>query len=248
MKKMRLPLFALLTLLLAVAMACSLINLLNPPQPPVPTEEIETPVIEPTEPDPEPTPTDEPGPPLEPTETPPEPGQIAYVFEGNIWRYLVDSGEMIQLTFDGVADSYEGGYGSPLFSADGRYLSYMKNDVSFLHNLQDNSVISLPVMIFQWSRTQPATFYAASGSFTCPAVEDLEDQALISFDLLRYDADDPVTPPVMATIGGGLKFPQTISDDEQYASILYCACYSECGSYVVWHLPSATAMASPTDV
>jgi hypothetical protein len=248
MKQKRLPLLVLLTVFLAIAMACSLLDLLNPPQPPVPTEEIETPVIEPTEPEPVPTMTDEPGPPLEPTEAAPQRGQIAYVSDGNIWRYLVDSGEMIQLTFDGVADSYEGGYGLPLFSADGRYVSYMKGDLSYLHNLQDNSVVSLSVMIFQWSRTQPATFYAAQGGFMCPDVENLEDQELISFDLLRYDADDPVTPPPMATIGGGLKFPQTISDDEQYASILYCACYSECGSYVVWHLPSGTAMASPADV
>jgi hypothetical protein len=250
MKKSRLLLFVLLTLLLTVAMACSLLDLLTPPPTPAPTEEIETPVIEPTEPEPEPepTPTDEPGPPLEPTEIPPQRGQIAYASDGNIWRYLVDSGEMIQLTFDGVADSYEDAYSQPLFSADGLYISYMKNNVSYLHNLTDNSVVSLPVMIFQWSRTQPATFYAAQGSFTCPAVENLEDQELISFDLLRYDADDMVTPPAMATIGGGLKFPQAISDDEQYASIMYCACYSECGSYVIWHLPTATAMSSPADV
>jgi hypothetical protein len=252
MKKTRLLLFTLLTLLLAVAMACSLLDLLNPPPTPVPTEEVATTVIEPTESEPEPTaeptPTDEPEPTLEPTEIPPNRGQIAYVADGNVWRYLVDSGEMIQVTFDGVADSYEGGYGSPLFSADGRYLSYMKNNVSYLHNLADNSVVSLPVMIFQWSQTQPATFYAAQGSFTCPAVEDLENQELISFDLLRYDADDPVTPLLLATIGGGLKYPQAISDDEQYLSVLNCACYSECGTYVLWHIPTTTSLASPEDI
>lgn len=241
MKTKRLHLIILLITCSAFTMGCALLDLLTPPQPPAPTETVTVPPEEPTA-------TDEPTPTLTPTETPPNHGQIVYAYGGNIWRYQIDSSELTQLTFDGVADSYDGGYRQPLLSADGRFVSYIKNDQSYVHLLADNTVTSLPIQIFQWSRTRPAAFYAAMGGMVCPDVEDLEEQEEINFDLLRYDADDLTAPVLIANVGGGLKFPQAISEDEQYASILHCACYSECGSYVIRHLPSGTNMTPPPDV
>ena len=238
--------FVLLTTLLTFTMACVLLDQLIPTQAPPPTEAPAVPTDEPTQAVPDSTATEEPEP--TPTETPPNNGQILYVSGGNIWRYLVDRGETTQLTSDGLADSYENAYNSPLFSADGRYASYMLNGVSFLHNLQENTVVSLPVRIIQWSNSDPSTFYAASGTFECPAVEDLEDQTEINFDLLRYDVTALESPTLIVNVAGGLFFPQSLSNDEQYASIMHCACYSECGGATLHHLPSNSVIVSPPDL
>ncbi|MEE4194119.1 MAG: hypothetical protein V2J07_02865 [Anaerolineae bacterium] len=250
MKKNRLVVLPLLVVALMLSMACSLLEQLTAPQASVPTLEPGPPIQEPTQPqsEPEATATAAPEPTALPTETPPNHGQIVYIAGGNVWRYLIDRAENLQLTFDGVADSYEGSYGNPLLSTDGRYVSYTKNGVSYLHNLEDNSFVTLPVLIFQWSQSRPASFYASQGNFMCPEIENLEEQTAINFDLLRYDVADLAAPALIANIGGGLKFPQAISDNEQYISLLYCACYSECGNYVIHQLPSNTPLSAPPDV
>ena len=248
MKKNRRFLLPLLIVLLSFTMACALLDQFLPTQAPPPTEAPIVPTDEPNQSLPEPTATEEPTPTTQPTEIPPNHGQILYISEGNVWRYLVDEGTMTQLTFDGVTDSYDSTYINPLFSADGRYASYMRNGVSYLHNLEDNSVVSLPARIIRWSQSTPTAFYAASGPFECPAVDNLENQTEINFDLRRYDVAALESPVFIANITGGLFFPQTISEDEQYASILHCACYSECGSHVLHHLPSNSIMVSPPDL
>ncbi|MCD4753118.1 MAG: hypothetical protein K8R40_08615, partial [Anaerolineaceae bacterium] len=99
--------------------------------------------------------------------------------------------------------------------------------------------------LFKWA-ANPDQFYAASEGFTCPELANLEDQELINFDVLRYTLGSLDSPHLLANISGGLRFPQTISNDEQYLSTLNCACYSECGGHILWHLPSETIQ--PPDI
>ena len=237
-------LLILIALLLATSLACSLSDLIQPTPKASPTEEVLPQATE-TE---DVLPTDPPEPTLEPTPELPNQGQIAYIKDGNVWRFLVATGEDIQITTDAVAEDYESEYRRPMLSADGQHLSYVKNEISYIYSLMDDSVIDLSSYgrLIKWSSVNPDQFYAASGSFTCPELANLEDQELINFDVLRYTLGSLDSPYLLANISGGLRFPQTISTDEQYLSTVNCACYSECGGYILWHLPSETIQ--PPDI
>lgn len=238
-------LLILIFLLLATSLACSFSDLVKPTPKASPTEEV---LPQATSTEAEATlPTETPEPTLEPTPALPDQGQIAYIKDGNVWRYIVATGEDIQITTDGVAEDYESVYYRPMFSADGQNLSYVKNNISYIYNLMDDSVINLSSYgrLFKWS-VNPDQFYAATEGFTCPELADLEDQELINFDVLRYTLGSLDSPHLLANISGGLRFPQTISNDEQYFSTLNCACYSECGGHILWHLPGETIQ--PPDI
>jgi hypothetical protein len=43
---------------------------------------------------------------------------------------------------------------------------------------------------------------------TCPPVENLEDQALLNFDVMRYDQSNLSSVSNLGNIGGGLKVCQ----------------------------------------
>ena len=252
MKKRCAPIVLSLIALLIAALACKF------PIPSQPTETIEvfepTPVVEtefvPTEVAPLPTvvePATEP--PTEPTPETPNAGQIAYIYGGNVWRYLVSTGEIVQVTLDGSAGSPETRYENPQFSPDGRYLAYTKNKISTIMDLVSVSLVDLSALgeFYKWSGTG-YEFFAVRGDFECPAIENLEDQTLINFDILRYSLAALDSPEILGNIGGGLKFLTAISNDGQWASIVNCGCYSECGSASLWHLPTASTIILPADL
>jgi WD40 repeat protein len=117
----------------------------------------------------------------------------------------------------------------------------MKNNISYIHSLADGSVTNLihHGRFFRWT-DNPREFFATRGNFECPALDNLEDQELIAFDVMRFSLDNLDTPLVLGNIAGGLRFPQAISNDGRWGSFLNCACYSECGGYSVWEIASGT--------
>lgn len=209
-----------------------------------PTLTSEPTATEDVQPSPEPTPTEP-----EVISTSTDSGQIAYTFRGNLWRYLIDSGQTVQVTTDGSPDDYLNSYGRPRFSPDGRYLAINQGDDSTILDLVDNSLIDLSDygQFFAWTG-EGTQFFGLQGDFACPDIEDLEDQVLINFDILEFNLDDLANPTHLANIDGGLKFPTAISSDGQWASIVHCACYSECGSENLWNLPTATIIDPPIEL
>jgi hypothetical protein len=177
------------------------------------------------------------------------PGQIAYISGGNVWRYLISDGQSVQVTMDGAADNPETRYSNPQFSPDGRYLAFTKNGVSSVVDLTSGDVIDLMGygMFFRWD-TSGNQFFTTRGDFECPSLENLDDQDLLNFDVLRYNLSNLETPEIIANVGGGLKFLTAISNDGQWAGIQNCACYSECGSTSLWHLPTASTIAMPEEL
>ncbi|MFU8826715.1 MAG: hypothetical protein ACNA70_04405 [Brevefilum sp.] len=249
-------------MILAISLACSLPGLSRP----TPTDEpqvLQEPTSTATEDaaqTPEPSETEEVLPTPEPTAIESEPtaepqlspdnaGQIAYIFNGNVWRYLIDSKQIVQVTTDGISGDHMNTYGKPGFSPDGRYLGFNKGNSSWILDLVQDTLINISPygQFFTWT-TEETQFFGVQGDFACPDIENLEDQNLINFDILRFDLNDLSNPTLLANIGGGLKFLANISGDGQWASIVHCACYSECGSENLWHLPSASVIAPPVSI
>ena len=197
---------------------------------------------------PEPTETENVPPTLEPTPTDPAPtaGQIAYTYNGNVWRYLVDSGEIVQVTTDGVMGDQQNTYGRPGISPDGHYLAFNKGSESTILDLTNNAQLDISSygQFFVWT-DEANQFFGVQGDFACPDIENLEDQDQINFEILRFDIDNLANPTLLSNIGGGLKFLSAISSDGQWASIVFCGCYSECGHENLWFLPTATGMTPP---
>lgn len=253
--------FFLILMMMAISLACSLPGLTSPPptDEPLTTQEIlaaettateeSAQVVEPTAPEVEIPSPDPPEPTAQPSITSPNAGQIAYIYNGNVWRYFVDSKEIVQVTSDGILADHLNSYSRPGFSVDGRYLAYNQGTRSAVQDLVNDTVtdISPYGQFFAWSETE-VEFFGVRGDFACPDIDDLDDQSLISFDILRFDLNDLANPSLVATIGGGLNFPAAISGDGQWASIVYCACYSECGGENLWYLPTLSAITPPINL
>ncbi len=243
----RLLLFVLLTAAcLFVLQACTPASTPTPELPP--TEEPTLPPVPPTEEVP-PTevPTMEPTPIPVPTEVPVPPnGQIVFRYEANLWRYLVDSGVLEQLTFDGVPGDYGNIYDNAEISPDGAVLAYTKGESSFMTDFTTGAQEDMTAYgkFIKWNGIG-RQFFTALGDMTCPPVENLEDQALLNFDVMRYDQSNLSSVTNLGNIGGGLKFVSTISNDGQWLVANSCGCYSECGSESVWHLPTLSQISSP---
>lgn len=245
MKNRRSPLYLSLLILLAVGMACSITGTVTPTETEAPISEPTGKVVEPTteEPTAE-VPTDEPT--VEATTEVPNRGQIVYTHAGNLWRYIVDTGAITQITMDGVADSYEMSYGHPLISPDGSLLAFDRGTTSFIHDFASTSMFSFADgrRILQWvGDAREYIFYR--GNLTCPAVENLEDQVLLNFDLVRVNFDAPTVETFITNVGGGLKFPQNVSENGQWASVTYCGCYSECGANNLVNLTTGVTVNPP---
>ena len=176
-------------------------------------------------------------------------GQIAYRYDGQIWRYLVDSGEMIQLSSVVIGDEFTMAYSRAQFSPDGRYLAYNLGDGSWIQDFEmDTSMdISFYGQFFAWLG-EGSQFYAIQDQMECPPVEDLDDQDMLNFDIVRLDIGDLSSPTLIANIGGGLRFMQAISPNGEWASINICGCYSECGPASLWHLPTLSVITPPAEV
>jgi len=240
MKTRRSPLYLSLLILLAVGMACSITGTVTPTETEAPISEPTEKVVEPTAEEPTEEPTVEVT--AEVTADIPNRGQIVYTNAGNLWRYIVDTGENLQITSDGVADSYEMSYGSPLLSPDGSLLSFKKNNTSYILDFASTGMFGFPDgrTILQWvGNAREYVFYR--GNLVCPAVENLEDQNLLNFDLVRTNFGAPAET-LLANIPGGLKFPNSVSENGQWASIVSCGCYSECGYDSLYNLTTGTTL------
>jgi WD40 repeat protein len=257
--KKHINLILIIGMAVVLTLACSLPGMISP----TPTSEppsTEVTATDDTSKAPDPTATEALTLPPEPTATTTEPmpvettpptnaGQIVYRFQNNLWRYVIDSGETISVT---TTDT-PGGTPYPLqraaFSADGRFLAYNLHGQSVILDLStDTSVdISAQGYFFAW-QGEGTQFYAVQGEFECPELEDLEDQDLINFDLLRLDLNDLGSATVLANIGGGLSYLQAISADGKWASVVQCRCYSECGSEGLWRIPTLSPIAPPADL
>lgn len=261
MKKQVPPVLIVLTFL-AASVACRLPGFTSPPtteQPQITQAIVEAEITatDDTTQIPDPAPTDGVAPSLEltptdsnPTEEPPSTpsnaGQIAYIYNGNVWRYLIDNNQSIQVTTDGIMGDYMNTYGSLGFSPDGRYLAFNKGTVAKVMDLIDNTLIDISSygQFFTWSG-EPTQFFGVQGEFACPDIDNLDDQDQINFDILRFDLNNIANPTLLANIGGGLKIPVAISEDGHWASIVHCACYSECGPENLWYLPTANLITPP---
>ena len=204
---------------------------------PLPTAEVpptETATMEPT---PNPMPTEVPAPPN---------GQIVFRYNANLWRFLVDAGTLEQLTFDGVPGDYGNMYNQAEFSPDGVVLAYTKGESSFMTDFTSGSSLDMSAYgkFIKWNGTD-RQFFTALGDMTCPPIENLEDQALLNFDVMRYDQANLSSVTNLGNIGGGLKFVGTISNDGKWLAANSCGCYSECGSESLWHLPTRSQNSSP---
>jgi hypothetical protein len=100
---------------------------------------------------------------------------------------------------------------------------------------------------FAWGGEE-TQFYAIQGEMECPAIEDLDDQELLNFDIVRLNVKDLSNATQIANVGGGLRFIQAISPDGEWASINICGCYSECGPASLWHLPTLSIVTPPDGV
>lgn len=210
--------------------------------PPLPTNTVEIP---PTSTEMPPTPTA-----IPPTEVPTPAmipnGQVAFISDGNVWRQILSNNMVNVVTMDGISGDPATTYRNPRLSPDGRYLAYTKAGVSTIADLVEGTFIDLsPYGEFLAWTGQGYEFFAQLGNMECPAVENLEDQALLNFDLYRYDLANLSAPSFLANISGGLKFLSAISKDGQWASINSCGCYSECGNEQLWHLPTTSVIAPP---
>jgi hypothetical protein len=185
----------------------------------------------------------------EPPTSMPNSGQIAYRYDGQVWRYLVDSGEMLQVSSVVTGDEFTMAYSRAQFSPDGRYLAYNLGDGSWIQDFEmDTSMdISFYGQFFAWLG-EGSQFYAIQDQMECPPVEDLDDQDMLNFDIVRLDIGDLSSPTLIANIGGGLRFMQAISPNGEWASINICGCYSECGPASLWHLPTLSVITPPAEV
>ena len=246
------PMYLLIVVVIVVSVACGLPGSTQ-------REPTATPEMINTQPTPleEATATDEVTPPILPTATetgiatePPtsmiNSGQIAYRYDGQIWRYLVDSGEMIQVSSVVIGDEFSMGYGRAQFSPAGRYLAYNLGNRSWLQDFEtDTSMDISPYgQFFAW-QGEGTQFHAVQGDMECPAIEDLDDQELLNFDIVRLDVQDLSNATLIANIDGGLRFVSAISPNGEWASINICGCYSECGPASLWHLPTLSVITPP---
>jgi len=176
-------------------------------------------------------------------------GQISYLFDGKLWVYLVDNGETFPIATFLEGDEYEPKYPRAKFSPDGRYLAFNLGTGSWIHDFQADNLIDFSPygQFFDWAGTNTELF-AIQGEMECPAIENLDDQLLLNFDIVRLDIENPSSFSLIANIGGGLRFVGTISQNGEWASINSCGCYSECGPESLWHLPFLSVIAPPAGV
>ncbi len=94
--------------------------------------------------------------------------------------------------------------------------------------------------------TSAITFFR--GDLDCPAVDALDEQTLLNFDLVKTSYDAPTTQIVLANVAGGLRFPHQVSENLQWAGVISCGCYSECGAIGLYHLSGGNFVAPPMDI
>lgn len=218
-------------ILCLLGLACSLGAVLNAPDieedpiTPVPTEPQRTITPLPTE-------TTQP----EKTATPSvegSKGQIAFTLNGNVWHQNLDTGEMIQLTFDGVSSPANiTDYWKVHFSDSGRYLAYQ-----YGYHFAGNtwvSVVDLDAMqeiarlegelLVGW-RYDEDVLVVGHATHICDYNDPATyvDDETISFILSIFDVDEAELSPLL-TIPGGYRFPIRLSSRANLMVFQECPC------------------------
>jgi len=185
----------------------------------------------------------------EPALSTPNSGQISYLYDGNLWVYSVDTGGVIQITAFGAGNGLVTNYPRAQFSPDGRYLAFNIGSGSWIKDFDTNETIDISPygIFFVWTGTG-TEYFAIRGDMECPAIENLEDQGLLNFDIIRIDVQNPSSSSLITNVAGGLRFVGAISLNGEWGSINSCGCYSECGPGSLWHLPTSNKVSPPAGV
>jgi len=168
-------------------------------------------------------------------------GQIAFVSAGDIWCYRFDNQAPVRITTDG-----NGGFQNLQISPDGSYLAYNKDKNIYIYDYKNDKTtqISGLGLFVNWADGGD-TLFTARENLNCDDIDDLDDQIQINYDIFRINLNDLETYELISNISGGLKVPQMITGDGNWGSFLNCRCFSECGGYSLWHLPSAMEIPHP---
>ncbi|HOE70349.1 MAG TPA: hypothetical protein PLE10_00280 [Brevefilum sp.] len=185
----------------------------------------------------------------EPALSSPNSGQISYLYDGKLWVYWVDDGEMFQVTAFDAGDGIGTSYPRAQFSPDGRYLAFNFGSGSWVQEFDTDDTLDISPygIFFAWTGTG-TEFIAFRGDMECPAIENLEDQELLNFDIIRLDVQNPSSSRLITNVAGGLRFVGAISLNGEWGSINSCGCYSECGPGSLWHLPTSSNISPPGGV
>ncbi|HSN93710.1 MAG TPA: hypothetical protein VLR89_01460 [Anaerolineaceae bacterium] len=173
-------------------------------------------------------------------------GQLAYIFEGNVWRYILATGESIQVTTQ-VWDGHYTNYFDPQFSPDGRYLAYSKHpdNRSYISDLVDGTVIEITSYgeFFGWTGHGNDFFAGISKE------KWVTDQMVNTFKFYRYDLANLDSPEFLASLSEQRRSPLSISSDGQWASLnMDRGCpYPECRFDKLWNLSTAKEITPPAD-
>jgi hypothetical protein len=177
-----------------------------------------------------------------PTDAPPSRGQIVYVFGGEVWRYLVDMNSTEQIT-----SGSSGFYSNLKVSGDGAFAAYNRDDMIHILNLGDSSEQLLGDVgaFVNWGEGD-GEIYTFESDLTCEDfADDIQNQDMINYDVLRVNISDPSSFITLANIPGGMRLPEGIYNYGTWASMASCGCYSECGGFSLWYLPTVTQISHP---
>jgi hypothetical protein len=179
----------------------------------------------------------------------PNAGQISYIHDGKLWVYRVDSGKTLPIFTFLDGQEYGSQYPRARFSPDGRYLAFNLGNASWIEDFETGDTINFSPFgdFFSWTGNG-AELFAIRGAMGCLAIENLEDQDLLNFDIVKLDVKNLSHSSLVANIGGGLRVMGAISPNGEWASINNCRCFSECSPYSIWHLPSLSVIAPPASV
>lgn len=176
------------------------------------------------------------------TEEPLSEGQIVYVFGGEVWRYIVDLNATAQIT------SGSSGYYSKLaVSGEGTFAAYNRDDVIHILNLDNGTeqLISNVGAFVNWGEAE-GEIYTFRSDLSCDDfANDIQNQDQINYDVLRVNLSDTSSTFTVTNIPGGMRMPQGIYNYGTYASMASCGCYSECGGYSLWYLPTLIQLSHP---
>ncbi len=218
------------TTLCLLGLACSLGAVINSPA----LEETITPV--PTEPQatiaPQPTSTTQP----EKTPTPSiegSIGQIAFTLNGNVWHQNLDTGEMTQLTIDGVSSpGFINDYWKIHFSDSGRFLAFQygyhsagNTWVSVIDLVSMREIARLEDELLVGWRYNEDVLLVGHATHICDYNDPATyvDDETISFILSTYDVGEGELSPLL-TIPDGYRFPISLSSHENLMVFQECPC------------------------
>lgn len=176
------------------------------------------------------------------TEEPPSRGQIVYIFGGEVWRYIVDLNSTTQLT-----TGSSGFFSNLAISEDGVSAAYNRDDGIHILNLSNGTeqILNAVGTFVNWGE-EAGEIYTFDNDLVCEDfANDIQNQDQINYDVLRVNLTDTSSTFTVTNIPGGMRLPQGIYNYGTYASMASCGCYSECGGYSLWYLPTVTQLSHP---